>query len=107
MAEKKRVKLAGEELERARRSTKEAVENLGRIAALTFEKLGHKPLPLGPRGVARITVKPNNTTVYFYTQDPSGGYTETHGEYDDSAGVCRESDAPEGGGGDAGGGHDD
>ncbi|MFZ0481643.1 MAG: hypothetical protein WAL71_21060 [Terriglobales bacterium] len=104
MSQKKSVQLVGKELEQARRDTKEAVEKLGRIAALTLEKIGHKPTPLGPRGIARITVRPNNTTMYFYTYDPQGGYTESVGEYDDSTGVCREAthDDSSGSGGEGG-----
>jgi len=50
MSQKKSVQLVGKELEQARRDTKEAVEKLGRIAALTLEKIGHKPTRLARVG---------------------------------------------------------
>lgn len=83
------IQLAEKELEHAREATARAVEHLEKIARVALARLGHKMPSLGPDGISKIIIMPNNTKMIFYGKDG-----RCAGVYEDPPGICRSCNDP-------------
>lgn len=86
----KKVQLVGEELKDLRARLAVVFEHIEEISRVTLEKVGHKPLKLGPQGIFKVIIMPHNSKLIMYDKD-SG---RCAGVYEDPPGECRPCNDP-------------